>query len=395
MYKSVLVVDDVELSRGILKNAVLSADEDAKVVAVENAYAAINKLRSKKFDLVIMDIMMPKGDGFELLNMVSQLSIQTKIIVISSLDRTVIDMMGKIGQLYEIDIISALEKPIESKKLTELVAGVFSLSSGAQEQQLSSLESINIFEFPIGVYYQPQTDTSADRSVIGIDVCGNWSSIGHYSLLLSNHLLPDVATVSDKKLYNQILIGRFLQEYREYFKHLPDDLSFTLHIHPDCFDDSFIYGCFIELQEMNSRHDLNLYITNIDALESANQAFFERLSKLVELGVGIVVGTQELTADVITRAKRLSVKQVNIYSEALSPLCLENNNQLLDPVVTSSENEKVKILCCEVENKHLSAFLTASGLVRQQGVLFSAPVSAENLRSELSKQRRGQPTGEV
>ncbi|MFN1595890.1 EAL domain-containing response regulator [Vibrio campbellii] len=395
MYKSVLVVDDVELSREILKSAVLCAEEEVKLVAVENAYAAINKLRGKKFDLVIMDIMMPNGDGFELLNMISQLSIETKIIVISSLDRAVIDMMWKIGQLYELEIVSALEKPIDSKTLTDLVTNVFSLGTLSQSQQSADLGNINIFDFPVGVYYQLQNNAGDDRSVVGIDVCGNWSNNGDRSLLLSNHLLPDIATLSDKKLYNQVLIGKFLQEYREYFQSLSEHLSFTLHIAPDCFDDSFVYGCILELQEMNHQHELNLYIESIDVLENANETLKARLNQFVQLGIGLVLGTSDLTSETILRAKLQSVTQINVNAEGLSSLCARNDKASLELIVDMAEKEKINVLCHGVESANLSGFLTANGLLKQQGLLFSVPVSAENLKSELLKAFRGQLEGEV
>lgn len=394
MYKSVLVVDDVELSREIVKSSVLSADADTKVVCVDNAYAAINKMRSKKFDLVIMDIMMPNGDGFELLNMISQLSIATKIIVISALDRNVIDLMWKLGKLYDLDIISALEKPINAKQLTGLVTNTLNATTISQEQQVASFENNNIFDFPVDAYFEPQVDTSCERT-IGIDVCGFWSSEVNSSLLSLNNLLPDVATLSDKKLYNQVLIGKFLQEYRVHFQSLPYELSFTLHIHPDYFDDSFVYGCLVELKEMNTRHKLNVYVTDIDDLENANDTLLKRYSQCAELGIGIVAGTRELTTEVITRAKKQSIKQLSVNSEVTSTLNIEKERKLIESSVSVAKKEQVDLLCCEVESARSSELLAMNGLTKQQGILFSPPVSADVLKIELLKQPHGLSESEV
>ncbi|MCG9695263.1 response regulator [Vibrio sp. Isolate22] len=65
MNNTVLIVDDVELSREVIKNAVSLSNKKTSVQFAENAFDAMSKMQIASFDLVIMDIMMPNGDGFE------------------------------------------------------------------------------------------------------------------------------------------------------------------------------------------------------------------------------------------------------------------------------------------------------------------------------------------
>lgn len=59
----ILVVDD---SRTICRTAeVLLGDEGCEVVTAEDGYAALAKLVSEKPDLVFLDVMMPRVDGFQ------------------------------------------------------------------------------------------------------------------------------------------------------------------------------------------------------------------------------------------------------------------------------------------------------------------------------------------
>lgn len=59
----ILVVDD---SRTICRTAeVLLGEEGCTVITAEDGYVALSKLVSEKPDLVFLDIMMPRVDGFQ------------------------------------------------------------------------------------------------------------------------------------------------------------------------------------------------------------------------------------------------------------------------------------------------------------------------------------------
>ena len=58
----VLVVDDEKLIRDVIKEYLLL--ENMEVDDASNGNEAIEKVKSKDFDIIIMDIMMPKMDGY-------------------------------------------------------------------------------------------------------------------------------------------------------------------------------------------------------------------------------------------------------------------------------------------------------------------------------------------
>ena len=59
---NVLVVDDEKLIRDVIKEYLLL--EKMNVVEAENGIDAIEKVKHDNFDIIIMDIMMPKMDGY-------------------------------------------------------------------------------------------------------------------------------------------------------------------------------------------------------------------------------------------------------------------------------------------------------------------------------------------
>ena len=59
---NVLVVDDEKLIRDVIKEYLLL--EKMNVTEAENGLEAIEKVKHDNFDIIIMDIMMPKMDGY-------------------------------------------------------------------------------------------------------------------------------------------------------------------------------------------------------------------------------------------------------------------------------------------------------------------------------------------
>ena len=58
----VLVVDDEKLIRDVIKEYLLL--ENIKVDEAENGLQAVDKVKHNDYDIIIMDIMMPKMDGY-------------------------------------------------------------------------------------------------------------------------------------------------------------------------------------------------------------------------------------------------------------------------------------------------------------------------------------------
>jgi serine phosphatase RsbU (regulator of sigma subunit) len=61
----ILVVDDVEINRDLLSRRLKQQGHD--VAIAENGKKALERIRAESFDLVLLDIMMPEMDGYQVL----------------------------------------------------------------------------------------------------------------------------------------------------------------------------------------------------------------------------------------------------------------------------------------------------------------------------------------
>lgn len=112
MPERVLIVDDEKEMRTLLK---LCLSEKAyHVYEATNGSEAIEIIRKNEIDLVLLDIMMPEIDGFELLKIMRQeLNQKTPVILLSALGDT--ERVVKGLQLGADDYIV---KPFEPRELT-------------------------------------------------------------------------------------------------------------------------------------------------------------------------------------------------------------------------------------------------------------------------------------
>ncbi|OUV57306.1 MAG: response regulator [Flavobacteriales bacterium TMED113] len=82
MAKIIIIEDEISI-RNVLKNILAVENKSYKIDEAENGEIGINLLFSKKYDLVLCDIKMPKMDGLDVLKRSKELDYEVPFIMIS------------------------------------------------------------------------------------------------------------------------------------------------------------------------------------------------------------------------------------------------------------------------------------------------------------------------
>ncbi|MBI5475608.1 MAG: sigma-54-dependent Fis family transcriptional regulator [Ignavibacteriales bacterium] len=110
-----LHVDDEEAFRQQIREVLIY--EDYKVDTVIDGVEAINAVQSKKYDLILLDISMPKVDGIEVLHFVKKNYPATEVIMLTGVDdlKIAVDCMkeGAFHYLTKPFLIDELSQVIE------------------------------------------------------------------------------------------------------------------------------------------------------------------------------------------------------------------------------------------------------------------------------------------
>lgn len=111
--KKILIVEDEPMSVMVIER-ILSGYEFDLVIAVDGL-DAIDKFKKNTIDLVIMDLYMPKMDGFEASKRIKSMSRDTPIIVIST------TLIGEEELKRDIGIDYLLSKPLNVNKFKDFI----------------------------------------------------------------------------------------------------------------------------------------------------------------------------------------------------------------------------------------------------------------------------------
>lgn len=120
---TLLIVDDELRIRELIKKYAIY--EGHTVFEAENGAIAVNMCRNQKFDLIIMDIMMPQLDGFSASQEIRK-SCNTPIIMLSALGEEYDRIHG-----FELGVDDYVVKPFSPKELMMRVNAVLKRSSGS------------------------------------------------------------------------------------------------------------------------------------------------------------------------------------------------------------------------------------------------------------------------
>lgn len=129
----ILVVDDDNRLRSLLQRFL--RDNDFYVSVAKNAAEARERLRDYKFDLLIVDIMMPEETGLEFLEKLRQES-SVPVIMLTAMGETEDRIAG-----LETGADDYLPKPFEPK---ELVLRIKNILRRAPQENLQIVEKLNL-----------------------------------------------------------------------------------------------------------------------------------------------------------------------------------------------------------------------------------------------------------
>lgn len=138
----VLVVDDEKLIRDVIKEYLMLEQIDVEEAA--NGIEALEKVKNDKFDIVIMDIMMPKMDGYTACREIKKIS-DVPFIMLSARGEEYDKLIG-----FDLGIDDYVTKPFSPK---ELVARIKAITKRKEnDNKIIVIEGIKLDDVAHDVY---------------------------------------------------------------------------------------------------------------------------------------------------------------------------------------------------------------------------------------------------
>jgi DNA-binding NtrC family response regulator len=113
MKKQILICDD---EIGILESYKLILETDYDLTLAKDGLEAIERFKAKAFDLVILDLKLPKKDGMEVLKEIKKINPASNILVITGYQS-----VSLAEKAINLGASNYLTKPFEKEQLLKTV----------------------------------------------------------------------------------------------------------------------------------------------------------------------------------------------------------------------------------------------------------------------------------
>lgn len=123
----ILVVDDEIKIREIIKE--YAEFEGYEVAQAEDGMQAVEKVKNQDFDIIIMDVMMPKLDGYSACKEIRKIK-QIPVIMLSARGEEYDKLFG-----FEIGVDDYVVKPFSPKELMARIRAVLNRASASQRTE--------------------------------------------------------------------------------------------------------------------------------------------------------------------------------------------------------------------------------------------------------------------
>ena len=118
-YRALIVEDDPAIRRLVER---LLTRNRIKTETVDDGLAAIEKLRTNQYTVVVLDLMVPEANGFEVIEFMKQQGLKVPVAVVSAVSQQALTKL-------DLDIVKlVISKPFDVDEFTK---GVLSLCAEA------------------------------------------------------------------------------------------------------------------------------------------------------------------------------------------------------------------------------------------------------------------------
>jgi CheY-like chemotaxis protein len=125
----ILIVDDDEVAR-ITTGAILTAD-DHEVAYAPNGQVAVSMYAGKRFDVVIVDLIMPVKNGIRTIRELRQMDPNVRAIAVTGTAPEDLDLASQLGAVH------TLMKPIDAEHLRAAVESLLAQKPGECDEHKS------------------------------------------------------------------------------------------------------------------------------------------------------------------------------------------------------------------------------------------------------------------
>lgn len=376
-----LVIDDEEDICETIGE--IAQDRGFEVATISDPEKVAETLDAFKPDIIILDLMMPGTDGVELLRVLVDRVKNAKICLMSGSDTRVLNSARRLGSAHGLDVIAALEKPVNITTLREtldqLAAGNNRAVVGADIAQALALGQLIL-------YYQPVIEI-ATRRVKGAEALIRWAHPTRGVLPPAEFLDEIVKEGLMPPMTEHVLTTAVHQVAR--WHHAGEDLTVSVNVTASSLLELSLPDRITEMcgQHQVPPEKLVLEVTETEAMRDVTRTM-DVLLRMRIRNIGVSIDDFGTGHSSLRELQRMPFSEMKIDKSFVMDMV--NNRDcavIVNSIIDLGHNLGLKVIAEGVEDIRTWRLLAEKSCDFAQGFYMAKPMPAEEFNRWLTSWR--------
>jgi EAL domain-containing protein (putative c-di-GMP-specific phosphodiesterase class I) len=344
--------------------------------------------------LILLDLLMPDMDGIELLRLLGEQKCKASIVLMSGVDKRVLETAAQLAQVLGLSLVGHLQKPFRLAELEGILARSVEpatlpiVQPGAQITQNEELRSaIERDEFVL--HYQPLIDIATGR-ILGIEALVRWQH-PERGLIFPDHFIGRMEELGLIDELGWIVVSRGLSEVGQFAN--GDGRAPMLSLNESVYSlhDLKFPDILVSIAEKNGVAPGNVTI------EITESRLIEELSRALDILTRLRMKQVKLSIDdfgtgyaMMRQLKIIPATELKIDKSFVQDMQGSDQDRIMvEKSIEMGHELGMNVIAEGVETQEQLDFLRLKGCDGAQGYLFTRPLPPAELVSWLKTYRSG------
>jgi EAL domain-containing protein (putative c-di-GMP-specific phosphodiesterase class I)/CheY-like chemotaxis protein len=386
----ILVIDDDPVIGGFLSRVGIGLDLDCVVTTTAGCFLEALK---RDTSLIFLDLVMPDTDGIEVLRLLSERECKTPIILMSGVDRRILETAERLAKALGLVVAGKLRKPFGLARV-EAILQEFrrpnrplcsAEATGIAISDADLMRAVEEDEFLL--HYQPQIDLCSDE-VIGFEALIRWQRAPQ-TLIFPDSFIPRIEALGLIDRLGLLVQQRGLSEFSQFSQLGQTPPSLSVNVSASSLLD---LGLPDALGVLAEKHGVDPERIIVEVTEGG---FFTDLSKALDVLARLRMKRFQVSIDdfgtgyaMMQQLRHIPATEIKIDQSFVRNMQVSDSDRIIvEKTVEIGHEMGMKVVAEGVETIDQLVYLRKIGCDIVQGYYFSRPLGPKELLTWLSNYR--------
>lgn len=379
-----LVIDDEEDICETIAEVAASFKFDVSTISNPENVAGV--LATTKPDFIMLDLMMPGTDGVELLRLLADHVKDAKLCLMSGSDSRVLNGARRLGSAHGLNVIGALEKPLDIAALRALFGQI---AGGPAAGAVTDLAHA-IANGQIELHYQPVVEI-ATRRVKGAEALARWAHPSR-GLLMPDMFLEQVVQDGLMQTLTDFVIDTSVKQMAKWHE-AGENLILSINVTASTLLDLTLPDRIADLcaKHKAPTNKLILEVTETEAMKDVTRTM-DVLLRMRLRNIGVAVDDFGTGHSSLRELQRMPFSEMKIDKSFVLDMATNKDCAVIvNSIIDLGHNLGIKVIAEGVEDIRVWRMLADKGCDYAQGYYASKALPAPSFDKWLKEWRTAKP----